>query len=514
MNKKNIFIFLLMALPTLLLTSCLKDQEDTFDEPASIRLSKYLQNTADILTGSENGWVLDYFPDREQSYGGYSYTLKFDGDSGDVEVRTELANPTDAFVSKFKLVGDDGPVLTFDTYNTAMHFFATPSQSNYEGYDGDFEFIILSATAEEIVLKGKRSGNVMYMHPLTVSSEEYQTQLNDFKTDLVFDTAAGVIDGAADTLHIYSNDHWIDIELPDSLIEAPFCYDADGISLYQPVTISGKTVRVFKYDAENGALVAQEDASVVFSGLLIPSIVTSAIGETISTGNSSTTLSYTFNLADKFNYSSDVDWITVSASGKELTINVGANTTGSPRVGHVIVESQGETVAIAITQIEVADLTGNFLMSGLDSDEANFTFNATITKTGDNDYTLAFDYVYNGTYPQSFQMTWDESANRFAIKSGQYMGRVTNSRGVEYYSWLVFMDPTASYWTSNSTAYTAYLNPVVTADGKTMLTVSGSFSSYQVGVLSMCVSTESSISDSSNLLGYYDYFSNIVFTKQ
>ena len=144
MNKKSIFIFMLMALPTLLLTSCLKDQEDKFDEPAAIRMNNYLQNTADLLKGNPNGWVLNYFPDRDQYYGGYVYTLKFD--EQDVEARSELAEPEQTFVSKYRLLNDDGPILSFDTYNEVLHFFATPSAGAYEAYDGDFEFIILSAT--------------------------------------------------------------------------------------------------------------------------------------------------------------------------------------------------------------------------------------------------------------------------------------------------------------------------------------------------------------------------------
>ena len=506
MNKKNIFSLLLMTLPMLLLTSCLKDQEDTFSEPAAIRMNNYLKNTENLLTSNSNGWVLNYFPDREQSYGGYSYTLKFEGE--DVEVRTEIADPEETFVSKYRLVADDGPVLTFDTYNEAMHYFATPSSGAYEAMDGDFEFIILSATAEEIKLKGKRSGNIMYMHPLTMSSEEYQEKLATFKTDLVFDTAAGVINGQNDTLSIYANDRWLDIQTPDTLIEAPFCYDVDGISLYEPVNIGGQSVRVFKYNDEAGTLLAEEDNSISFTGLLIPSIVTSAVGTSISSSNAANTLTYTFNLADKFNYSTTANWITVSASGKNLTINLAANTTGSPRVGQIVVETQGIKAYISVTQIEVGDLVGNFTMTGKDSDGADIAFDTKITANGGNSYTLVFNYVYRNTYPQTFQMTWNSTENRFEFQSGQAMGTVSS-----YYSWLVFMDPTASYWTSNSTSYTGYLIPSIGTDGKAVLSLGGTFSSYSIGVLSICVSTATSIADAANLLGYYDTFSNVAFVK-
>ena len=70
MKKNDIILFLLMALPTLLLTSCLKDQEDVFEESASARTANYLSNTKKVLTSAENGWLLNYYPDRDQSYGG------------------------------------------------------------------------------------------------------------------------------------------------------------------------------------------------------------------------------------------------------------------------------------------------------------------------------------------------------------------------------------------------------------------------------------------------------------
>ena len=54
MNK--ILIYLLMALPTLMLTSCLKDQEDKFSEASGNRMQSYLENAQNVLTSSEKGW--------------------------------------------------------------------------------------------------------------------------------------------------------------------------------------------------------------------------------------------------------------------------------------------------------------------------------------------------------------------------------------------------------------------------------------------------------------------------
>ena len=76
--KKIIFAYILMMLPAVLMTSCLKGQEDKFSESASQRSANYLAYVKEVLMSSENGWVLNYFPDRNQSYGGYAYTVKFD----------------------------------------------------------------------------------------------------------------------------------------------------------------------------------------------------------------------------------------------------------------------------------------------------------------------------------------------------------------------------------------------------------------------------------------------------
>ena len=64
---KKAFIYLLMALPLVLTTSCLKDQEDTFALPSAQRMQAYLEETKAVLMSSPNGWAMKYYPDREQS---------------------------------------------------------------------------------------------------------------------------------------------------------------------------------------------------------------------------------------------------------------------------------------------------------------------------------------------------------------------------------------------------------------------------------------------------------------
>ena len=512
--KKNIFVYLLLMLPALLLTSCLKNQEDLFDKSASLRNAEYLENARKVLVSSENGWVLDMFPHKTQNYGGYSYTMKFDEQT--VTVTTELtADVTQTVTSTYSLDNEDGPVIAFDTYNNLIHLFSTPHNGTgaggYEAYGGDFIFIIMDISEDKntITLKGNRSGNILYMHRLTESIVDYQLQLQEFVSNLVFDKAMADIDGKLYTLNIYGDDRRVDIVSSDDAeetIEAPFCFDKDGFSLYKPVSIAGKEVRVFKYNEDEGTFMAQEDNSVVFTGLLLPSIVTNNVGTAISTGNAATTLEYTFNLADKFTYTPTADWITVTVEGKKLNINVAANNTGNPRTADIVVEVNGEKAVISVTQIEVGDLVGNYIMKGKDSDNADVEVATTISQNSDGTYAMVITYVYNGTWPQTIQMTWNADEYRFEMQSGQPLGMIKS-----YYNWLVFMNEASGTWTSTSTAYTGYLIPSLTSDGGVALVLGGKFSSYTIDQLAFCVSQTESIS---GLLGYYDYFTNPVFVKQ
>ena len=113
------------------------------------------------MTASQYGWVLDYYPQSNQVYGGVAYTIKFTHD--DAIVRYEK-NPDDGEVkSLYKMKEDDGPVLSFDTYNAFLHKYATPKKGEYRGMEGDFEFVIDEIKADYIKVHGKRSLNTMYL---------------------------------------------------------------------------------------------------------------------------------------------------------------------------------------------------------------------------------------------------------------------------------------------------------------------------------------------------------------
>ena len=59
------------------LSSCVKDQEMLFDKSATVRLNEALANAQKVLTSATNGWVMHYYPEGDQIYGGFMHTMVF-----------------------------------------------------------------------------------------------------------------------------------------------------------------------------------------------------------------------------------------------------------------------------------------------------------------------------------------------------------------------------------------------------------------------------------------------------
>ena len=251
MKLNKTLLYVLMVLPTLLLQSCLKDQEDVFDTPSSIRMQEVLDNAKKVLTSSEEGWAFDYYPDRNLSYGGYAYTVKFDNQR--VTVGSEL-DPNTLEASLYKLTNDNGPVLSFDSYNTLMHYFATPSSAQYEGLDGDFEFIIMEVTDDLITLRGKRTANTMYMRRLTKPAATYIENVYAICDNMIFSSANGTLGSSEISCAIDVDARQIDITYMnggEALVgSGNFIPTETGIHFYTPVELNGATLTDLDYDID------------------------------------------------------------------------------------------------------------------------------------------------------------------------------------------------------------------------------------------------------------------------
>ncbi|MGC3978829.1 MAG: DUF4302 domain-containing protein [Paludibacteraceae bacterium] len=203
MKRKSIIYITFTCLMTLLfLSSCKFEEENIFSETSAVRIEKALSDYKDILCASPNGWVMEYFPTTETE--GYTYLMKFET-STKVTMATKnrwtnYKYTTDSCT--FRLIGDDGPVLSFPTAGTykvngieigIFHLFTNPQDpagtDELDGYglEGDYEFVVMSATSDLIMLKGKKRGTDVRLRKLDENMvwADYFTQIDEMKSKII-----------------------------------------------------------------------------------------------------------------------------------------------------------------------------------------------------------------------------------------------------------------------------------------------------------------------------------------
>lgn len=180
----------------LITASCsLKNQIDYFDSSAAERTEAAISAVAALLDKPEYGWKMEYFVgNSEQDRGGFYLTLKFDSTEGSVDVRSQEYKDS-VCSSYYRFSNDDGPVLSFDTYNDLLHKYAVASSSHYEGQGGDFEFLINSYSENEIILKGKRSEKFCRMTPLDMPAKDFSDGMYDLSRSFVVSAFDGTLNG-------------------------------------------------------------------------------------------------------------------------------------------------------------------------------------------------------------------------------------------------------------------------------------------------------------------------------
>ena len=171
-------------------TACQKEGNRIFEDTSAVRMKESLADIAQVLTSSEHGWYLEYLLNEKLSgatTGSYSMLVKFDGKK--VTAWGDAEGSAEPVTSLYKLTADDGPILSFDSYNRVLHYFSTPSGSgtnsigqsgHYQGLGGDFEFMVLKATPDTVLLQGKRGGVEMLMLPM--DKEPSEAIVNIIKT--------------------------------------------------------------------------------------------------------------------------------------------------------------------------------------------------------------------------------------------------------------------------------------------------------------------------------------------
>lgn len=243
---------ILSILPFFLVSGCQKDEDLVFDKSASERLQESMADIKATLEGAEYGWRMEYFAATSaKDYGGYNFVLEFD--SGKVSISYEN-EPETALTSLYKMTDDNGPVLSFDTYNAFMHYFATPSSARYEARGGDFEFTVRNCSPEEIEMVGKRSRRLIRMYPLSEKPETYILKAHKASEDFLVAFCEGTVGSATVEGSFDLNYRQLTLTSSEGTVTVPFVTTLTGIKLYNPVEIGGRTISELDFNSDTFVL--------------------------------------------------------------------------------------------------------------------------------------------------------------------------------------------------------------------------------------------------------------------
>lgn len=266
-----------MVVAVMTVSSCSNEQEDFFDDSSANRANAEIKNTIEVLSSASNGWIMQYFPGDPETWGGYNMLAKFDTD-GKVTVANEVSFADYTETSYYSVKQSAGVMLSFDTYNNLFHVFSDPSAplegDQGSGMEGDYDFSVLSATKDKVVLKGRKQGTYLELTPMPADMtwEEYLTKLSAVKKDMLSLKYTLDINGKQYVAAPYRRTLQVSTTDEDGnakTITIPYVFCTDGIKTYQPVNVEGVEVTGFKYSAD-GNYASDNGNSVVLKQVAQP----------------------------------------------------------------------------------------------------------------------------------------------------------------------------------------------------------------------------------------------------
>ena len=250
--------------------ACSRDEESLFEKPAANRAQEAIENAFNVLIAPANGWEMAYFPNLETSAKGYNMVVKFNK-NGNVSVTAKNGTTTMNKIvtdtaSTWAVKSDYGPILTFDTYNDVFHAFSDPGNDG-AGLLGDYEFLILKATPELVLLKGKKHSAYTVMRPMkTTDMAAYYAACEKMQADLFGNNNIVTLTQGDSKMYLYKGAEgqfqsaaYGSPLVAEAATYHPVCSTEDGIIVS---TGFGEDVHdhIFYYDAAKGELKSDKGA--------------------------------------------------------------------------------------------------------------------------------------------------------------------------------------------------------------------------------------------------------------
>ena len=258
-----------------ILSSCLSEEKNLFPESAALRSNHAIENTKQILISpsNNNGWVMEYFPNNATE--GYTFLMNFNSNTfATIAAKNKYTPNYTTDESAFNVIGDNGPVLTFNTYNRVFHIFSDPKDpqggSGLDGIGllGDYEFIVMNITNDLLTLKGKKRATEIIMYPLAKGQnwktyfdilDKMDASLFNPKLPVMLTMKANTGDSiyylTNGSNHIFTARTQREIDTEDAGRNIPFIITDYGLRFAQPFIMGEDTVQTFRLSDDKNKLV-------------------------------------------------------------------------------------------------------------------------------------------------------------------------------------------------------------------------------------------------------------------
>lgn len=307
---------LLFALTALVFTaSCTPEVKDAFDKPSPDRIAEAISETKDILTAAPNGWKMAY--QGSGGFGGFNILCRFDKeDNVFCEEESDHAKAT----SHYTVQQGQGVLLSFDSFNAALHKYSDPVGKingksvgkDGKGFQGDFEFRVMSCTKDSIVLEGRKHGDRVVMTPMPedLTWDSFFTQIATVASGMSSERYNIIID--KDTLPARMNLHTLHTtDKNGKAVAIPFIYTPQGIEVLKSDSLNGRKLTAFTYSTDD-KWVDPDDKSVMLSPRdITPLEAFFSDNWTINVGYSSTAEMNVWKAAAAYAASKNMEIVTV-----------------------------------------------------------------------------------------------------------------------------------------------------------------------------------------------------------
>lgn len=262
---KKIFYCITALMAIVSLAACSLKEDAEFGETASQRSEAHIAAIEKLLPTATNGWLVEYYANL--NFGGYNMMMKFEGDS--VTIASEKFGPnhvagldalgkvitTTSHYTHYKMEQSMGSILSFDEYNETFHYFSMPDNPDYsydkaDGLYGDFEFRVMRADQDTIILQGKKHNNRIVMTPIPDGKtwESYITEAQETEEYMASTSYTLTGEGRSDSIEITVNNNgsfrclvftYVDANDLKQTIAAPYIVNKNGYTFYRPVEVNG-----------------------------------------------------------------------------------------------------------------------------------------------------------------------------------------------------------------------------------------------------------------------------------